>query len=214
MNTTWGSDDVTFDGSKPVKEEPKKSEAEKDVQNEIPAIQKPEHEVIFEHPYIKVKSNKGYVYSERKGVDSVAFILLANNASDERRVGLIREFKPPLDDFIITAFGGSVENKGQDLRKLVISEVMEEAGFSVSESDVHAYGRVLVSTQSNQMCYLFAVEVDKMKQGERTTTDPLEKKSSVVWITLPEAIKLEDWKAPTIITKRLAERNSYAVVRT
>jgi 8-oxo-dGTP pyrophosphatase MutT (NUDIX family) len=212
MNIRWGSDDVTFDGSKPNKKEVVKEK----IEVVEPVKAEPVHEVVFEHPFLKVKSNKGYVYAERKGVDSVAFILLANNASDERRIGLLREFKPPLDSFLVTAFGGSIDsdNYKDNLKKLVVDEVLEEAGFTISEDNVKSYGKVYVSTQSNQFCHLFAVEVDKLKQGERTTTNPMEKKSSVAWITLPEVFKLEDWKSITIITKRLSEKDSYAAVRT
>jgi len=209
--TTWGSKE-TFDGSAPKKKEEIKA-------TEITTLKvEPRdnsHEIIFDNQFLKVKKSGKFMYAERKGVDSVAFILTATNASDERRIGLINEFKPPIDSFLTTAFGGSVDKEEykDNLKKLVVDEVLEEAGFTVSEENVKYYGRIFVSTQMSQFCYLFAVDVDKRKQGDPTTTDPLEMKSSVVWMTLPEALNTEDWKAITIITKRLAEKQSYAVVR-
>lgn len=216
MNTTWGSNEETFDGSVPKKAENKIMIGLPETPQEVRVVQPPkEHEIIFDSQFIKVKKSGKFIYAERRGVDSVAFILIATNASDERRIGLIHEFKPPIDSFLTTAFGGSIDQDKykNNLTALVIDEAIEEAGFVVSAENIKSYGKVFVSTQMNQMCYLFAVEVDKSKQGDRTTTDPLELKSSVSWVTIPEALKLEDWKVATIISKRLAYKDSYAVVR-
>lgn len=224
MNTTWGSTQETFNGLGAKKEEAKievvtvpaaKTSTAIEVPAPVKVVDKKPHELLFDSQFIKVKSAGKFTYAERKGVDSVAFILIATNASDERRIGLINEFKPPIDSFLTTAFGGSIDqDKYKDnLTQLVIEEVVEEAGFKVSENNVKYYGKVFCSTQMNQFVNLFAVEVDKLKQGERTTTDPLELKSSIVWTTIPEALKLEDWKVATIIAKRLANNDSYAVVR-
>jgi hypothetical protein len=220
--TTWGSNKETFGGDHTPKNDSanitssivvgKEETAVPNVPS--PSVPKP-HSIIFNNPFIKVKSSGRFIYTERKGVDSVAFILLATNASDERRIGLINEYKPPIDSFLTTAFGGSIDNEKyrDNLTQLVIDEVIEEAGFVVTGESIKSYGKVFCSTQMNQFVHLFAVEVDKTKQGDPTTTDPLEMKSSVVWMTMPEAIKTEDWKATTIITKRLASKEGYAVVR-
>lgn len=220
--TTWGSNTETFGGAQASQKEEAKTESVIVVGPEETstvgvaktAAPKP-HAIIFNNPFIKVKTSGRFIYAERKGIDSVAFILLATNASDERRIGLINEYKPPIDSFLTTAFGGSIDQEKykNNLKQLVVDETIEEAGFKVSEDDVKYYGKVFVSTQMNQWCSLFAVEVDKTKQGDPTTTDPMEMKSSVVWMTLPEAVKSEDWKAISIITKRLAEKDSYAIVR-
>lgn len=215
MNTTWGDKNNTFDGSIPKKEE-KKTEIIDTISAIVPkVVKKNPHEVIFDNTFIKVKTSGKFIYAERRGIDSVAFILIATNASDERRIGLIHEFKPPIDSFLITAFGGSIDQEKykDNLVQLVIDEVIEEAGFTVSSEQIKGYGKVFCSSQMNQHVFLFAVEVDKLRQGERTTIDPLELKSSIVWMTIPEALKTEDWKVATIISKRLVEKDSYAVVR-
>ena len=220
---TWGSNE-TFGELKQNKEVPEEvgqetvniPVVENTVVATVPASDSNKvHPVIFNNPFIKVKTSGKFIYAERKGVDSVAFILLATNASDERRIGLINEYKPPVSAFLTTAFGGSIDKEYKDnLKKLVINEVIEEAGFVVTEEQIKDYGKVFVSSQMNQFCHLFAVEVDKTKQGDATTTDLLEMQSSVVWMTLPDALKIEDWKAVTIIAKRLATKDSYAIVRT
>ncbi len=54
---------------------------------------------------IKKCENHNYFYAERLGKDSVAFILYDE---DTRMFGLILEYKPPIDSFLLTAFGGSL----------------------------------------------------------------------------------------------------------
>jgi hypothetical protein len=180
-----------------------------------PEIHK-EHEILFDNPWLKVKKAGGFIYSERKGVDSIAFILIAINANDERRIGLINEYKDPIKRFATTAFGGSIDDikYHDDLRLLVKDEAMEESGFNVENKDIYYYGKVIVSTQSNQFCHLFAIEVDKLSQTERTTENPTELLSDVKWISIKEAQHLEDWKAQAIILRRMMSKNGLIYVNT
>jgi hypothetical protein len=210
---TWGSSSITFSGEKP--KEVEKPEEDTKVVKYSPHLIK-EHEVIFDTPFLKVKKAGGYFYSERKGIDSVAFILLAVNASDERRIGLIHEYKDPIGEFLTTAFGGSIDDDKyhSDLRTLVKDEVIEEAGFDVSLSNIEYHGNVMVSTQSNQFCHLFTVEVDKLKQVERTTTNPTELKSAVTWISMKEVLNLQDWKAQSIILRRMIANDGLVYIST
>ena len=57
---------------------------------------------------IKKANNFGgdYYYAERLGVDSVAFILYDGG---DGSYGLINEYKPPIEQFMTTAFGGSLD---------------------------------------------------------------------------------------------------------
>lgn len=208
-NTTWGSSDVTFSGQKkPVQiatEQTNKTEPKTDGKEVLHKPSQLNHEILFDTPFLKVRKNKNFFYSERKGIDSIAFILLATNVADERKIGLIHEYKDPLEKFLDTAFGGSIDDEKyhSDLRVLVKDEAMEEAGFDVSFNDISYYGKVICSTQNNQYVHLFAVKVDKTKQQTRTTTNATELLSSVSWLTLPDMKKIEDWKAITIISKRM-----------
>lgn len=148
---------------------------------------------------IKEWKRKGqrYFYAERLGVDSVAFVLHDRNKG---KFGLVREFKPPIDDFLITAFGGSLD-KDVPMGQIVKEEVKEEAGYDVIPADISYAGRAFVSTQMNQWCYLYLVDVTNTKQGEREPETYLEADASVEWL-YPEQIKSgDDWKAITILTK-------------
>jgi len=213
----WSSEELNFNNEKPLQTQEDKKTEEKDnkaIEYSPRIVQ--EHEVIFDNNWLKVKRAGGYIYSERKGVDSVAFVLIAINAADERRIGLINEFKDPIQDFLTTAFGGSIDNEKyhKDLRLLVKDEVIEEAGFDVSFNQIEYHGKAMVSTQSNQFCHLFSVEVDKMKQGDRTTTNATELKSTVTWLSMSEIKQLDDWKSQTIILRRMMSRNGLVYVST
>ena len=170
--------------------------------------------MLFDNPWLKVRRAGNFIYSERKGVDSVAFILIAINASDERRIGLIHEYKDPLHRHKTSAFGGSIydEKFHNDLRTLVKTEALEESGFDVNLNSIDYHGKVMVSTQSNQFCHLFSVEVDKLAQGEKTTTNPTELGASVSWITMKDVPTLEDWKAQAIILRRMMAKNGLVFV--
>jgi len=216
-DTTFGSDDITF-GEEPVGENIKKAESEIEI-DDNPVVYSPntqDHEVVFDNQWLKVRNAGGYMYSERKGVDSVAFIFIAINASDERRIGLIHEYKDPIGSFLTTAFGGSIDDEKyhKNLKLLVKDEAMEEAGFDINFSQIQYHGKTMVSTQSNQFCHLFSIEVNKMDQGDRTTTNPTELKSAVSWLSMPEIKDLEDWKSQTIILRRMMAKNGLVFVST
>jgi len=161
-------------------------------------------------PYLKVKQvNNTYVYSERAGIDSIAFILYDN--SSKKPFGLVHERKPSLNEFynnenskddvfLTTAFGGSIDCDNLNYTEICQKEVKEESGYSVKLDDIYYVGRVLVSTQMNQICYLYFVDVSNYKQGEKEL-EPGEIGSEIRWFNRDEVFELMDWKAPTILTK-------------
>ena len=142
---------------------------------------------------------KRYQFAERLGVDSIAFICW-----DEGREQFLlnKEYKPPVNQFVLGAFGGSMD-KDQELVEIVIAEVREEAGFEVTEDDVCAVGRVLVSNQMNQYCYLYIVKVDKDDQKERQPENAVEALAKVEWVQWSNDLwqKIEDWKPMAILLK-------------
>lgn len=142
---------------------------------------------------------KAYQFAERLGKDSIAFVCY------DKETGLVllnHEFKPPVGQFIITAFGGSLD-KEKDLKTIVKEEVREEAGFEVDFKDIVDLGSVFVSTQMNQYCRLYLVYVDKKMQKERMPENYVEKIASLIWWPINDAFygELQDWKAIIIIAK-------------
>lgn len=149
--------------------------------------------------YLQIKewsdTRSTYYYAERLGKDSVAFIL--HNRSTGK-FGLIKEFKPPINDYLITAFGGSLD-KDKDNLDIVKDEVREEAGYIMA--DISYVGRSFVSTQMNQFCYLYLVDVTDAKQVEKEPETYLESIATVEWLTRDQIMRGDDWKAITILTK-------------
>jgi len=154
-------------------------------------------------PFFSVMENDGYYFGRRGGTDSVAFILFDR---EHQAAAVINERKPPLDGrfgedaFLQTAFGGSID-KSHSIEQIVIEEVKEEAGFTVTSKDVHHLGRVLVSTQMDQFCELFIVFVDIGNDGDKEPQNEMEAMATVDWMDYGEIFDLEDWKATTILTK-------------
>jgi 8-oxo-dGTP pyrophosphatase MutT (NUDIX family) len=143
----------------------------------------------------------GYLFAERLGVDSIAFVCYDQETAE---VLVNNEYKPPVNEFISGAFGGSLD-KDSDMVDIVIAEVKEEAGFVVTNDDIVPLGKVFVSTQMNQYCYLFLVIVDKRNQEEREPENAIEAMATTKWIDVESVFDLEDWKAPLIVTKAVHE---------
>lgn len=139
---------------------------------------------------------KGYQFAERRGVDSVAFIGYDKNI---RKFLINEELKLPVGKFIKGSFGGSFD-KDKGPKQIVIDECEEEAGFKVTAHDVEYVGKVFVSTQMNQYCYLYLVNIVQNKQEERKPENKIEALAKLYWVELDEIYELEDWKAITILT--------------
>lgn len=146
---------------------------------------------------------KGYQYAERRGVDSIAFICVDkfSDYNEKPEYLLNNEYKPPVNAFVLGAFGGSLD-KNVNKVEIVIEEVREEAGFEVADKDVISLGRVFVSTQMNQYCYLYLVWVDKKNQLERKPENAIEAMARTKWVKESDIRNLEDWKAITIVARR------------
>jgi len=140
----------------------------------------------------------GFQFAERRGVDSIAFICFDKN---KEQFLFNKEYKPPLNIFVLGAFGGSID-KDKKPEEIVLDEVREEAGFVVSPDDVKLVGKVLVSSQMNQFCYLYIVFVDKEKQQQRHPENACEAMATTHWVLWEEEAlsKLEDWKPVAIIS--------------
>lgn len=151
----------------------------------------------MENKFLKIKKceNYNYFYAERLGKDSVAFILYDQRT---KRFGLILEYKPPIDSFLSTAFGGSID-KSCSLQQIVEDEVREEAGYT--DAKIYYQGKAFVSTQMNQFCHLYLVDVTQAKKSEPEPENDMESIASVVWQDRAEVVLGDCWKAATIILR-------------
>jgi 8-oxo-dGTP pyrophosphatase MutT (NUDIX family) len=173
------------------------------------------HKVLFQTeaknalgvPFITVKQNDYYTYAERAGVDSVAFVLYDKNNG---MYGLINEYKPPVNEFLTTAFGGSIDkelNPFSDvlmrLKEIVKEETQEEAGYTVDRDQIVWVGSYFCSTQMNQYVHLFVVELNKEQFTGRKPENEMEEVASVIWFTYDEVLDLplRDWKSFVAVSK-------------
>ena len=146
----------------------------------------------FKSKYLTVHTTAGgYTYAERLGKDSIAFILVDRNSN---KYGLVNEYKPPIQRYEVTAFGGSLD-KDISMERLVMEEVAEEAGFHVGKDAITFVMKTLVSTQMNQYCYLYLVDITGIPRTMHNPETYMEAMSSVVWRTYEQIQQGNDWKA-------------------
>jgi len=193
---------------------------------------KNDNEIILAqpNPFIAIKTgpkSDTYSYSERKGIDSIAFII----QTGEDEYILTSERKPPMDArikegiygieyskngeaFIATAFGGSNDKmdvkeyqklsndeKIEYFKNIVFSEGIEEAGYKVSKNDIEFKGSSFVSTQSNQMCYLNLVDGRNAELVEKEPDSDMEAMAESKTYTAKQIKEnLIDWKAKFIVS--------------
>lgn len=159
-------------------------------------------------PYLTVKKVGSYTFSERLGTDSVAFILFDRK---DDKVCIVKERKPPLDErlgtdiLLATAFGGSLDSEHTP-EQIVAFEVEEEAGYKVDLDRVMYIDSVMVSTQSNQMCYLYLVDVTGLHEQDKKPENELEAMAKTMWIDVDEVFATNDWKCATIVGKAKYQR--------
>ena len=140
---------------------------------------------------------KGYQYGERKGVNSVAFVCFDKSTG---RFLINKEATPPTGEFLLRAFGGSID-KDKSYEGIVQDEVHEEAGYKVGFSKIKFVGKSFVSTQMNQYCHLYLVIVSDNQKTERKPENACEALAEPVWMTEAEIIDGDDWKSIAILIK-------------
>ena len=139
--------------------------------------------VIFSTQWIIVKeSPKGFQYLERKGKDSVAvFLLRKNDAKPDQYDVLVRHQHLCIDNQEVDGrlklfpcpITGALD-EGELPESAAIREVYEETGYRVQ---VLPFGKYIVGTQVNEICYLYYVDVTGIEpdvaQGDGTFLESL-----------------------------------------
>jgi len=165
-------------------------------------------------PFMSVKKARGYYYyAERGGRDSIAFILYDEETGS---LGLIKESKPPMDEEFnqkhmkVTAFGGSID-MDKTPEEICQIEVLEEAGYNIPMENIVYIGKTMVSTQMNQSCFGYMVNVTGFTPGKTEADIHNEAQiakdadefshNEVVWVTENEIMDNNDWKSIWIYSK-------------
>ncbi len=152
------------------------------------------------------KSRDYYVYAERLGRDSIAFVLYDK---EREKFGLIKESKPPLDGedfraYLVSAFGGSIDMDAST-QKICQIEVEEEAGYEVPLKSIVSLGKTFVSSQMSQTCELFVVDVTDIPKTkiaeweESKTLEPDEVR--LIWMSKDEVMANMDWKSVFVVSQ-------------
>lgn len=120
----------------------------------------------MKQPWITIREKDGYVWSERKGIHSVA-VVLVRNINDKLEVCLHHERNPAHEEAFgrsrnVGAIGGSLD-KGKSPRQTAIEEVREEGGYIISDDDIRAVGTVFATTQSSEHVHLYVADVSNAK---------------------------------------------------
>ena len=144
------------------------------------------------------KGVTGFQYAERKGVDSVAFIIFNE---DTNKILLTKEYLPPVGHFLPRAFGGSLDRENANKEEIVKSEVLEEGGYDIAYDKIIPVGKSFVSSMMNQYCYLYLVLVKDENFVGRQPENAIEALAEVQEYTPNEVIELDDWKSITILSK-------------
>lgn len=182
---------------------------QKTFENEIETLWESEEKNHNDDPFMTVKKSRGYyIYAERVGKDSIAFILYDRK---KQKFGLIKESKPSMDGdnykaYMVTAFGGSIDMEDrQNYQQICQVEVVEETGYEVSMERIHTLGKTLVSTQMSQMCELFFVDItdiEKSMTAEWEDSDSLDAgEERVLWMSRDEVMENGDWKSVYIMVQ-------------
>ena len=122
-------------------------------------------EILYDAGWMKLKKTKNdFIFSERKGVDSVAVLLYRHSRkgdSIELEV-LIRKQPLPIENERMDLFScpitGQIE-EGRDLIDVAVGEIKEEGGYIVDPVDVVSVGKYIVGTQTNEVVSMFICNV-------------------------------------------------------
>lgn len=156
-----------------------------------------------------------YSYASRAGTDSIFFIL--HDGNSDKPFGLINESKPPLDQrlgklaMLTTAFGGSMDAEATP-QQITITEVLEEAGYVVTDEQVHFVGSTMVSTQMDQIAHGFIVDITGTPKTHVTEYEHPDASTefatnSIVWMTDDELVANNDWKSIFVFCKLLTNKD-------
>ena len=166
--------------------------------------------IIFQTNWITVKeSPRGFQYLERKGKDSVAVFLLkkSNNSPLQYQV-LVRQQHLCIDN---SEAGGRLKlfpcpitgavYEGESPEATAVREAYEETGYQVQ---VLPFGKYVVGTQINEICYLYYVYVTQHPPDPPQQGSYLESLGRNKWCPYEE-LKNYDYAACQIGYFRLRE---------
>jgi 8-oxo-dGTP diphosphatase len=135
--------------------------------------------LLFETRWIRLKETKhGFHFAERAGRNSIALFLIQRCKGNEVRV-LIRwqraAYGEDRDKNYPAPITGSIDTP-LSYAEHAAQEAYEEAGYRLQAEDLVLLGHCASSTQSNELCYLYACDITGRTpevERERISWEPL-----------------------------------------
>lgn len=133
-----------------------------------------------------------YFYVERKGKNSVAF-LLEDRKVPSKPIIVLRQWHGPLGRYNVGAFTGSID-KDLSVVDIVIEEVFEEAGYVVTPDMIEHLATEPVSGNTNEEVHLFKVDVTNAEYKGLHPENVFEKNTFRIRMNLSEVLSNSEWK--------------------
>jgi len=165
-------------------------------------------EVIFESPklnggkkYLSIirrgdSAENYYFYSQRKGKDSIRFILY--DKSRPKPFCLLEHFEASRNEILQTAYSGS-NDKPLPLIEICREEVNEESEFTLEDTERITLVRPMgLGSQTNEVAYLYLVDVEGLPNTPMVPENEYEENVNHIWMSL-EGVKTKgDWASYVI----------------
>ena len=137
----------------------------------------------------------GYMWVERAGVDSCAFVLY-RELGGVVECGLLRCWHTPTSSFKNRAFTGSFDKPDLEPVEVCREEVREESGYDVGLERVKAVCELEVSHNTNEVVHLYLVDVTGLECLGLEPENAFEENVEVVWCRSGDVRGMSsDWKA-------------------
>ncbi|MEE3928310.1 NUDIX domain-containing protein [Mycoplasmopsis ciconiae] len=149
--------------------------------------------LLFQTKWLSLyETNKGFIYAERKGVDSIAFLAFKKE-NGEYLFHLRYQLYPNLKHlnneykFYPSCITGTIEANETPIQT-VIKEAFEEGGFKISQQNIISYTPYLATTQSNEIVHVYLGLIDSSVECCEAQGDGsyFEKISFNKWVNIQE----------------------------
>ncbi|WP_155524044.1 hypothetical protein [Nodosilinea nodulosa] len=151
--------------------------------------------ILFSTPRISIINADEvhpYHFAQRLGRDSIAVLPYRYNRSRGGAVEVLvrKQAMPqfPGSPLQLSPITGSLDNPDLNKQDIAIVELWEEAGYKADRSTMISIGSYIVGTQTDEVCYCFAVNLTNSEQytapGDGTHYESL---ASNEWVSFGDA---------------------------
>lgn len=132
---------------------------------------------LFEGDYLRLLSNRGWEYVERLTGKHVVYIIpVTKNSLGEAELVFIREYRIPLDNYVIGFPAGLVGDvsENEDIREAAMRELEEETGYKAGQLTHLMSGPSSSGLSTEQIHFFLATDLDKVGEGGGDETENID----------------------------------------